>query len=89
LILLYMRRTNIYLEARQTQALDRLAYAQHVSRGEMIRRLLDRALAEAPDVKEDLAVFDASFGALADDEVLQRGEDDRSRDLDELRRIPE
>lgn len=79
-----MLRTNIYLEPRQTEALDRLATAEGVSRAEVIRRLLDRALLGESDVTRDLAVLDASFGALADLEAPARGDDERSRHLAEL-----
>ena len=44
-----MQRTNIYLEERQTRALNRLATAAGVSRAEMLRRILDRGLAGEAD----------------------------------------
>ncbi|MFV0451621.1 MAG: CopG family transcriptional regulator [Propioniciclava sp.] len=62
-----MQRTNIFLEERQTRALDRLARSEGVSRAEVIRRLLDRGLAGAADAEAaDLAALDLSFGCLAD-----------------------
>jgi hypothetical protein len=62
-----MRRTNIYLEERQTEALDRLADAAGVSRAEMLRRILDRGLAgESDGLTADLAAIDLSFGCLED-----------------------
>ena len=68
-----MRRTNIYLEDRQTEALDRLAAGEGVSRAEVIRRLLDRALAGNDDrLAEDLAAIDRSFGVLAEFDVPDR-----------------
>ncbi len=79
-----MQRTNIYLERRQTEALDRLAAAERVTRAEIIRRLLDRALVGEDDLASDLAAIDASFGALADVDVPARGEDDRQRHLDRM-----
>ena len=68
-----MHRTNIYLEQRQTEALDRLAAAEGSSRAEVIRRLLDRALIGSDDLAEDLMAFDASFGAAPDIDVPERG----------------
>lgn len=63
-----MLRTNIYLEERQAQALDERARAAGVSRAELIRRLLDEALAgSAEDVVADLAVLEAAFGIAADE----------------------
>ncbi|GAA5153078.1 ribbon-helix-helix domain-containing protein [Microbacterium pseudoresistens] len=79
-----MRRTNIYLEDRQTKELDRLAKDAGVPRAEIIRRLLDRAL-----IGEDigpaalLGAIDASFGALAI-EVPERGATERDRHLDDV-----
>jgi hypothetical protein len=77
-----MQRTNIYLEPRQTEALDRLAHAEGVSRAELIRRLLDRALVGSHDLERDLAAIDAAFGALTDAASPGRGPDERSRHLD-------
>ena len=79
-----MQRTNIYLEREQTEQLDRLAAIEGVSRAEVIRRLLDRALHGADDPTSDLAAIDASFGALADGEWAERDADDRQRHLDEV-----
>jgi hypothetical protein len=39
-----MFRTNIYLEERQTEALDRIAKAQGVARAVLIRYVVDEAL---------------------------------------------
>ena len=44
-----MQRTNIYLEDRQTAVLDRLAAEEGISRAELIRRILDRALQGSDD----------------------------------------
>lgn len=77
-----MNRTNIYLEDRQTEALDRLAADEGVSRAEIIRRLLDRALGSADnDLTADLNAIDESFGALADLDVPDRASDDRADHL--------
>ena len=62
-----MQRTNIYLDDRQLERLDRLAGGEGVSRAEVIRRILDRALAHADDdMAADLAAIDASFGVAPD-----------------------
>lgn len=47
-----MERTSIYLERRQTTMLDRLAAGEGVSRAEVIRRLLDRALGGEDDSRD-------------------------------------
>ena len=61
-----MQRTNIFLEARQTEALDRLAAGEGISRAELIRRLLDRALGGlGSDHDRLLAAIDASAGSAA------------------------
>lgn len=73
-----MDRTNIYLEARQTAALDRIAADEGVSRAEVIRRLLDRALSGTDNSLEtDLAAIDGSFGAVLDADVADRGPGER------------
>lgn len=65
-----MQRTNIYLEDRQTEALDKLAKVAGVSRAEMLRRMLDRGLAgEADALTADLAAIDLSFGCLGEVEL--------------------
>jgi hypothetical protein len=77
-----MERTNIYLERRQTETLDRLARDEGVSRAEIIRRLLDRALGGVDDdLAADLAAIDGSFGALQDADVPARGPGDREDHL--------
>lgn len=68
-----MRRTNIYLEDGQTAMLDRLAAEEGVSRAEIIRRLLDRALMhDDGDLAGDLDAIERSFGVLEDVDVLSR-----------------
>ena len=81
-----MERTNIYLDAQQRELLDRLARTEGVSRAEVIRRLLDRALAGADDrsVEADLHVIDASFGVASELPEPERGDDARSRHLAEI-----
>lgn len=77
-----MQRTNIYLEDRQTLALDRLATDAGVSRAEIIRRMLDRALGGTDDdPTNDLAAIDASFGTLVELDLPDRGDDDRQQHL--------
>ncbi|MFT3889322.1 MAG: ribbon-helix-helix protein, CopG family [Arachnia sp.] len=80
-----MQRTNIFLEERQTEALDRLAADEGVSRAEIIRRLIDRGLSGMPDdLTADLHVIDASFGAVRAIDDMERGMDDRDRHLADL-----
>jgi hypothetical protein len=77
-----MKRTNIYLDAGQTAALDQLAKEEGVSRAELIRRLLDRALAnQDDDLTADIAAIDESFGALQDVDIPARGPGDREAHL--------
>ncbi|MFZ1178648.1 MAG: CopG family transcriptional regulator [Mycobacterium sp.] len=62
-----MKRTNIYLDEGQTASLDRLAEQEGVSRAELIRQLLNRALTSADDnLASDLKGIDDSFGTLRD-----------------------
>ena len=83
-----MQRTNIYLDESQCAALDERAKAEGVSRAELIRRLLDRALAGGDDdVAGDLAALDASFGAVGLDDVAARGRDERAVHLARMWRI--
>jgi len=80
-----MTRTNIYLEERQTAILDRIAGEEGVSRAEVIRRLIDRALAgRDDDFAADLAAIDESFGALGELDVQARGSSDREEHLSRM-----
>lgn len=63
-----MNRTNIYLEPRQTEALDELARVDGVARAEVVRRLIDEGLAERRGrLERDLRAIDESFGALVEE----------------------
>jgi len=80
-----MKRTNIYLDEEQTTALDRLATQEGVSRAELIRKLLNRVLADADEsLASDLQAIDDSFGVLSDMDVPERGQSGRE---DHLARI--
>lgn len=80
-----MLRTNIYLEERQTVILDRIADEEGVSRAEVIRRLIDRALAgHDDDLTADLATIDESFGVLGELDVPARGTSDREAHLSRM-----
>jgi hypothetical protein len=80
-----MHRTNIYLAERQTVALDRLAADEGISRAELIRRILDRALeGNDGDAVVDLARLDVAFGSAVEIELPDRTPDDRQRHLDDL-----
>lgn len=80
-----MKRTNIYLDEGQTASLDRLAGQQGVSRAELIRQLLDRALSNTDDdLGSDLQAIADSFGALRDVEAPERGPGGREGHLDRV-----
>lgn len=81
-----MQRTNIYLAEGQAAALDRVAQAAGVSRAELIRDLVDRAIGGHPgaDLAADLAAIDGSFGILAGDKPFARERDARMDYLDQL-----
>jgi hypothetical protein len=78
-----MNRTNIYLTDEQRQRLDARARAEGVSRAELVRALLDRALdgggSELLDA--DLAAIEGSFGALTDEFSLDRRDGAREAHL--------
>lgn len=77
-----MERTSIYPERRQTAMLDRLAAGEGVSRAEIIRRLLDRALGGEDDSRDgDLAAIDDSFGALEGADAPDRAPGERDEHL--------
>ncbi len=79
-----MRRTNIYLDEEQTASLDRLARQEGVSRAELIRHLLDRALDSSDDsLAADLQAIDDSFGALRDVDMPVRHPGSREQHLAE------
>lgn len=81
-----MRRTNVYLAEAQTAVLDEIAQGQGISRAELVRRLLDRGIANARvDQEADLAAIAESFGVLADESFPGRGGDQRAEHLDRLR----
>ena len=81
-----MKRTNIYLAEGQADALDRVAAAEGVSRAELIRELIDRAIGGHPgaDLAADLAAINGSFGVLAEQEEFSRTRDQRTEYLDRL-----
>jgi len=82
-----MKRTNIYLEERQTIILDRLASEQGVSRAEIVRSLLDKALPEQGEsVAAGVAAINDSFGVLRDAEFnpLEREVDARGQHLNHV-----
>lgn len=85
-----MKRTNIYLDEGQTASLDKLAGQQGVSRAELIRQILGRALSNAgEDLVGDLKAIDDSFGVLGDVESPDRRRGSREDYLDRMwRRTP-
>jgi hypothetical protein len=83
-----MQRTNIYLDADQARALDRLAKDEGRTRSDLIREIIDRALSGTDDdLTGDLAAIDDACGALSDVDVARRGADERSAHLDRVWRI--
>src|ERR1700677_4097628 len=79
-----MKRTNIYLAEGQAAALDRTAQAEGVSRAELIRELIDRAIGGHPgaDLCADLAAIDGSLCILAGEETFARARDERMNYLE-------
>jgi metal-responsive CopG/Arc/MetJ family transcriptional regulator len=77
-----MRRTNIYLDEDQTASLDRLAEQEGISRAELIRRLIDRALTgDEASRTADIAAIEDSFGTVRDLEFASRGIGNREEHL--------
>jgi hypothetical protein len=70
----------------QAAALDKAAEAEGVSRAELIRELIDRALGGHPgaDLTADLAAINTSFGILSEQEAFSRTRDQRTDYLDRL-----
>lgn len=74
-----MHRTNIYLTDEQRVALGARASSDGTTVAELVRRLIDRALADdGDDLAADLGAIDASFGVL-DDQVFDVDRDDGAR----------
>jgi metal-responsive CopG/Arc/MetJ family transcriptional regulator len=75
-----VKRTSIYLAGGQAAALDRVARAEGVSRSELIRELIDRAIGggqSGADLAADLAAIEESFGTLAGENAFARARDER------------
>jgi hypothetical protein len=84
-----MRRTNIYLDDRQTAALEEASRVQGITRAELVRRLLDKGIGseDSSDLEADLAAIDDSFGlAPTAVDTLPRSRDARARHLARVRR---
>ena len=80
-----MQRTNIYLEDRQTAVLDRLAAEEGISRAELIRRILDRAIGGGDSDRDaDLARLDFAFGSPVEMDLPDREAGHRERLVDDL-----
>ena len=79
-----MRRTNLYLDERQTAALDAMAHAQGVSRSDVVRRLIDDLLQEGGSrLDSDLDAIDSAFGAAPDFPMPDRSDGERQRWIDQ------
>ncbi len=83
-----MTRTTIDLTESQTRLLDEVARSQGMSRAALIRRLIDRGLDQRDgELESDLSAIEDSFGVLSSDEdAVERGVDERTDCLDEVRR---
>jgi predicted transcriptional regulator len=81
-----MNRTNIYLSDEQRDRLDAIARAAGLSRAEVIRQMLDRALDDGQSdlLDADLAAMEGSFGVLDDDFSLDRADGARGAHLERL-----
>jgi hypothetical protein len=81
-----MHRTNIYLTEEQRAQLDARARAEGISRAELVRNVLDRAIrGDANRLAADLAAITDSFGALADDSFeLDRSDGARGAHLEHV-----
>lgn len=79
-----MRRTTIYLDERQTDAVARVAVARGVSRAEVIREFIDRGLDGAPDLAADLSAIEEAFGGAPGFEWVARERSGRERHLAEV-----
>lgn len=81
-----MHRTNIYLDERQTAALDAMARARMTSRAEVIRNLIDDALANGGSTLDnDLDAIRGAFGIRPDYPMPDRSGGERRRYLDSIR----
>ncbi len=62
-----MKKTSLYLEPELDRALARLAEARGVSKAEVIRRSLERAVADVPRVRISAIGVGEGPGDVADD----------------------
>ena len=76
-----VERTQIYLSANQSAALERAARETGLTKSQLIRDAIDEKYGTKPSLEEFLAVLDAAFGAWRE----EPGED-RSAYLREMRR---
>ncbi|MDR1392618.1 MAG: ribbon-helix-helix domain-containing protein [Bifidobacteriaceae bacterium] len=80
-----MDRTNIYLEPRQTEALDRIARDAGTSRAEIIRSFVDRCLAGDEPAGDSAAVaIMESFGTLSGAQPPERKPGAREKHLERV-----
>jgi len=77
---------HIHLREGPAVALDRVAQAAGVSRAELIRELIDRAIGGHPsaDLVADLAAIEGSFGILAGEDRFAPVRDERMSYLERL-----
>ncbi|MDR2114683.1 MAG: ribbon-helix-helix domain-containing protein [Bifidobacteriaceae bacterium] len=80
-----MLRTNIYLDERQLESLDRIAAAGEVSRSAVIREILDQTIfGVGGGAGSDIAVLEECFGAVPDAEFPDRRLSARDKYLADL-----
>jgi len=81
-----MKRTNIYLDEEQAALLDQRAAQEGLSRAELIRRMLDKALTGGGDstLEADVAVLNDSFGVACDVAWPVRETGDREEHLQQV-----
>ncbi len=61
-----MQRTQVYLTAHQGKRISEISEDLSISKAEVVRRALDRALGTGDAEQEDRAVISATAGTLAD-----------------------
>ena len=83
-----MKRTNIYLDERQTEELEQRAEMEGISRAELVRRLIDAGLRDARgDHRALQSAIDLSFGAIVVDDAMNRTAGAREDRLEQLWRL--
>jgi hypothetical protein len=82
-----MHRTNIYLTDEQERLLEARARDEGVSKSEIIRRILDRALGLGERTADPVAAAKAAYGLWADRSEDEMAELGRWRRVDRFDRL--